>query len=105
MKQRRPLTTIGSKEMIDVPAKIDTGADYSSIWASDVRMQDDGSLRFKLFSPHSRFFSGRTVTTTHFRSTAIKNSFGTGEQRYMVQLLIRVRGRTIRAWFTLADRS
>ena len=53
---RKPqLKVIGSTEFIDVagiknvPAKIDTGADSSAIWASNIEMQKNGILKFSLF--------------------------------------------------------
>ena len=52
---QRELAIIGSTEFVDVagishiPAKIDTGADSSSIWVSHIRMDKDGTLFFQLF--------------------------------------------------------
>ena len=51
----RQLDTIGrsiyidfGRRATDVPAKIDTGADSSSVWASNIRVDKDGVLTFSL---------------------------------------------------------
>jgi len=71
MNQRdKTPTIIGSKELVDfpelgfvrVPAKIDTGADSSSIWASDITEQD-GKLEFYLFDEQSPYYTGQKVST------------------------------------------
>ena len=89
-----------------VPAKIDTGADLSSVWASDIVEKDD-SLSFQLFAPGSKYYTGNRIVLKRdeYRRTGVANSFGVKESRYVVKLLITVKGRTIRASFTLADRS
>jgi hypothetical protein len=107
------LTVIGHTEYIDlpkhgilkVPAKIDTGADSSSIWASDVRVEE-GALKFKLFNPGSEFHTGKDIVShgKQFQEVTIINSFGHKEKRYKVKLSITLRGRNIRATMTLANR-
>jgi hypothetical protein len=107
------LITIGRAERIDivdfgllgVPAKIDTGADSSSIWVSQVSEQPDG-LQCVLFGPKSHYYTGEIIRIAKSYSvTRIANSFGHKEVRYKVQLRIRVRDKLIKATFTLADRS
>lgn len=112
MASSRPVTIIGSKEFIDfpeldlekVPAKVDTGADSSAIWASSIHATPEG-LYFTLFGPGSRFYTGRSLIAHTHKSTQVKNSFGQAELRYKVRLVVRVEGRKIRGWFTLSDRS
>src|SRR5690606_29903026 len=110
----RSLTIIGSTELIDfprrkiynVPAKIDTGADTSAVWASDISVKR-GKLSFKLFGEGSEFYTGEVITLgrSSFTTTTVTNSFGESEERYKVKLSIVVCGRKIRAAMTLADRS
>ena len=52
------LVSIG-KRAIDIPAKIDTGADSSSIWASNIRVDKNGVLRFSLFGEGSPYYNGK----------------------------------------------
>lgn len=108
MKQ---FTTIGSTTLVnfpeegifDVPAKVDTGADSSSVWASNIE-EKDGVLRFTLFGEKSPFYTGRVIQTKEFTQSRIKNSFGTVESRYKVTLLFSISGVSMRVRVTLSDR-
>lgn len=103
---------IGRKVYVDfprlnlqgVPAKVDTGADSSAIWASDI-VEQDGVVSFVLFDTESPFFTGQTITSSDYSIISIKNSFGVTEFRYKVTLVIKLEGREIRVRFTLANRS
>ena len=89
-----------------IPAKVDTGADVSSIWASNISEQD-GCLEFVLFNETSEYYTGHVIRidAANYRLTRIANSFGHKELRYVVKMRITILGRTIKATFTLADRS
>lgn len=89
----------------DIPAKIDTGADGSSIWATDIKLKADGKLVFKFFGPASPYYKNQLVITTAFRTITVRNSFGHEESRYKINLRVKVGTRTISCWFSLADRS
>ncbi|HEU4966773.1 MAG TPA: RimK/LysX family protein [Candidatus Saccharimonadales bacterium] len=110
MPTQKPI--IGSNEFVDfpeaglvrVPAKIDTGADSSAIWASDIR-EERGVLSFILFGKASPFFTGAVQSTRRYDVATVKNSFGHAECRYKVHLQIRLGGKLIRGRFTLADRA
>ncbi|HEX7368315.1 MAG TPA: RimK family alpha-L-glutamate ligase [Candidatus Saccharimonadales bacterium] len=115
MATEKTLLTIGRAESIDfpefgleaIPAKVDTGAESSSLWASAIEETPDGGLRFVLFAPGSRYFTGEAVGVApgSFQLARVVNSFGQPETRYKVKLQIVIRGRRIRATFTLADRA
>jgi hypothetical protein len=106
------MTVIGSNEYIDfkrqnvlkVPAKIDTGADSSAVWASDIKLIE-GKVVFKLFGSTSKFYTGKTIVSSSYRISLVKNTSGVKERRFKVRLSVRVKDRNIRTWFTLADRS
>lgn len=110
--RKNKVEAIGSIELVGlpeldiqgVPAKIDTGADNSSIWATDIRLKT-GILQFILFAPGSQFYSGNKLSTKEFQTISIKNSFGVTEFRYKVKILVSVGERRIRGWFTLSDRA
>ncbi len=114
MTAKKQLTVIGRAEKIalldfgisEVPAKVDTGADTSAIWVSSIEEKEDG-LYFVLFSPESPNYTGvmQRFTKPDYSITRVANSFGQKELRYKVKLSIRVKDRTIRATFTLSDRS
>jgi len=92
-------------ELFDVPAKIDTGADLSSIWATDIAESSEG-LSFVLFGKDSPFYSGKSMNFPrgHYTITRVSSSFGHKEYRYRVKLPIKIAGKRIRATFTLSDR-
>jgi hypothetical protein len=95
--------TLGIKK---VPAKVDTGADASSIWCSKMRMVK-GELRCVFFAPGSEFYTGESVVfkKRDTNLTRVANSFGHRELRYKVKIPMEIKGRTIKATFTLTDRS
>lgn len=95
---------IGSRAF-DVPAKIDTGADSSSIWASNIRVGRDGVLRFSLFGEGSPYYNGKIFKREDFSVSQVKSSNGQSEIRYRTRLGITLGGKKIRVHFTLADRS
>lgn len=112
MKIKKPLTHIGSKELVsfpalgiaDVPAKVDTGADFSAVWASDVE-EANGTLSFCLFGPGSKFYTGEPLATTDYGITQVKNSFGHIEQRYKVKLSVKLGNKKLKVEFRLANRA
>ncbi len=105
-------TLIGTTDYISLPregkdlypAKIDTGADSSAIWASDIE-QDDGVLSYAFFAPGSIYYSGTRHKTKRFKVTSVKNSFGHEEVRYKVLVKVLIGNQEITRWFSLADRS
>jgi len=88
----------------NIPARIDTGAKTSSIWASSVR-EEEGRLEVVFFGSKSNHFTGAVHRFTQFDQTVVASSTGHAQTRYKVRLLVGLRGKRIRAWFTLADRS
>lgn len=90
----------------NVHAKIDTGADLSSIWATGIH-EENGVLRFKLFGRKSEFYTGKEIEfqSPHYLLTRVANSFGHREMRYVVKLQLKLGGKTIVGTFTLSDRS
>ena len=111
---KKLLTTIGRAENIDlpdlkvfdVPAKVDTGAESSSLWASEIKENANG-LEFVLFARGSKYYTGEkfTVKASNYSLTRVANSFGHSETRYKVKLKAVLHERKIRATFTLSDRS
>lgn len=92
--------------LMQVPAKIDTGADASSIWASLVEL-DGAELVCVFFGVGSKFYTGEQVrfAKDEYTLTRVSNSFGHREIRYKVKLSVRVGGKSINATFTLSNRS
>lgn len=104
------LPHIGSTEYIkifgrSVPAKIDTGADSSAIWASDIKITKDNILKFKLFAPESPFYTGKVIKRKDFKVSQVKSSNGQTEIRYCTTLSVNISGKQIRVSFNLSNRS
>lgn len=114
MSPKQPVETIGRAERVDlvdfgiegVYAKVDTGADSSSVWATNIEEREDG-LYFTMFAPGSEYYTGKEqrFTKPDYTITRVENSFGHRETRYKLKLRVRVKNRVIRASVTLADRS
>lgn len=93
------------EKLTAVPAKVDTGADRSSIWASNIFIDEKNLLHFTLFEPGAEWYTGYEHAVKDYRATRIRSSNGQDEIRYRVVLPIVIAGRKVRATFTLADRS
>jgi hypothetical protein len=112
MIRNQKVGVVGSKELVsfprlniyDVPAKIDTGADTSSVWVSHIKVTKHG-LSFQLFGKRNKYYTGETITVPVYETAVVKSSSGIPEKRYKVRLVVLVKNRRIRAYFTLADRS
>lgn len=89
----------------NVPVKIDTGADSSSIAVSELEMDSHNVLHFVLFDKTSPYYSGKRHSAKLYSAHLIRSSNGLAQVRYRVSLTIVLAGRKIRGSFTLADRS
>lgn len=109
-------TIIGRAESIDfparlladVPAKIDTGAYYSAIHATDIKevtRKGKKVLKFTLLGNHPSFPYSREIEIQNYSVKSIENSFGHKQDRYMIKLKVKLAGKIFFAEFTLADRS
>lgn len=112
-KHRVHKAILGRAERIDfpemgifgVPAKIDTGAYRTAVWASDIR-EENGYLKFKLFGPSSEYYTGQDYSAKKFRTVEVESSFGHKEHRYALKMQVQIgRDREITTDVTLADRS
>ncbi len=115
LNANKPKTLIGIHEKMDIPSlgmfeipcKIDTGADTSSIHCDRIHLvEKDGieHIAFILLDKNWPQYTGEWVHISEFREKKIKSSFGDFEFRYQVRLPITVLGRKIRARFTLTNR-
>lgn len=90
--------------LLDVHARIDTGAKTSSIWVSEATIIGS-KLHVVFLGKDHPAYTGQTVTFDDFDSVAVSTSTGEVQSRYKVRLLVKLKGKKVRAWFTLADRS
>lgn len=90
---------------LELDAKLDTGADTSSIDARDmVRLRKDGvsSVRFTIVSADGR---QARIEAPVVRRARIKRAGGASDSRLVVRLRLCLAGQAIEAEVTLADRS
>jgi hypothetical protein len=103
---------IGRAEVLSFPelgfegvhARIDTGAKTSALWVSSAVVRD-GKLHVVFFGESSPHFTGTTHIFDEFERSAVANSTGHIQKRFKIVLLVKLKGKKVRAWFTLADRS
>ena len=108
---RKKKITIGRAEKINfpaaaiqgLPAKIDTGAYRSSIWATGIK-EVNGTLYFTLLGPRSSFYTGKQLSTKEYKLIEVENSFGHKQKRYSIFLSVAIAGKKVKSNFTLANR-
>ncbi len=100
---RAALITV--KGMRNIPAKVDTGADSSCIWASDI-LETNGLLRFNLFGHLSSYFTGEYIIleSAEYKRTRVASSTGQRQARYAVLLPTTIAGHTFIVRYSLANR-
>jgi hypothetical protein len=107
------LQVIGRNVMVElvghdcllIPAKVDTGADSSSIWATNITINKAGTLSFTLFGKSSPYFTGEVIKRTAYRVALVRSSNGHGQIRYRTEIPLRIAGKRVRASLFLSDRS
>lgn len=92
------------KNLKNIPARIDTGARTSSIWASDIKFVGS-SVKFKMFGPKSKYYTGKYVTMPFVEHRVVTSSTGHEQERIVVRFPIRIKRKKILAKFTLSNRS
>jgi len=87
----------------DVPARVDTGARISAIWGSAA--MEGSILQVTFFGEGSQLYTGQAHPFEEYEEVVISSSMGHAQKRYKVVLLVKIRGKKVRAAFTIADRS
>ncbi len=80
-----------------IPAKIDTGADSSSVHAENINVSKEGILSFEIF--------GKKVERKSYKVAIVRSSNGEEQIRYRAKLSIKIGSKKINATFSLSDRS
>lgn len=93
-------TFVSIEGISDIPAKIDTGADSSSVHVENIHMSEDGVLSFNLLGK-----SGKKISTKDYKVAIVRSSNGAESVRYRAPLSLSLGGKRIRAVFSLSDRS
>lgn len=100
---------IGRFERIDFPefdvsgvvAKIDTGAYSGAVFATRIRVEEQGGrqLCFNVLN------TGKEFRTTKFRKHWVRSSNGVVVDRYFIDTTVQLNGKTYPISISLADRS
>ncbi len=109
---RETLEIIGRNILIDIvghindiPAKVDTGADSSALWASNISVDKYRTLSFVLFDKQSKYYSGEVIKRKAFRVAIVRSSTGHEQVRYKTDIPVKIGSRIVKVCFYLADRS
>ncbi len=100
--KRKNLEIIGANTFVsiegidNIPAKIDTGADSSSVHVENLSVSEDGILSFELF--------GKKIERKDFKAVVVRSSNGDEEVRYRAPLSMKIGSKKIKAFFTLSNR-
>lgn len=114
-KEKQPLTIIGTTDridfpdfdIVDLPCKIDTGAETSSIHCHRIKLVEREGLewlQFRLLDPSHDAYRKAPFSTTDFEERIVRSSSGHASYRYVIQTHVLLFGRTYYTPFTLADR-
>ena len=93
-------TFVTIEGMSDIPAKIDTGADSSSVNVTNIEMSPEGVLSFNLIDG-----KGKRITARTYHVAVVRSSTGEEQTRYRVPLFLEIGSHKIRTTFSLSDRS
>ncbi|MDO4712347.1 MAG: RimK/LysX family protein [Candidatus Saccharibacteria bacterium] len=93
------------RRAVGVPAKVDTGADGSSVWASNIRVDKDGVLKFCLFGQGSPYYNGKVFKRTGYSVAMVRSASGHQIMKFRTHFTIRLGGRRMKVLFGLSDRS
>jgi hypothetical protein len=102
---RNVMVNIVGHDSLLIPAKVDTGADSSSIWATNIVIDKSGVLSFTLFGEGSKYYTGEVIKRKAYRVATVRSSNGHAEIRYRTEIPVQIAGKRVRAAFFLSDRS
>ena len=88
-----------------IPTKVDTGADTSAIWASDIFVEKDGKLHFKLFGQDSPYYTGDEIVVDDYSVAKVKSASGHMVIKYKVEMPVQIKGKKMNVMFGLSNRS
>jgi hypothetical protein len=102
---------LGRSDRVDLPelgllnihAKIDTGAYTSSLHCYQVHIID-GILEFILLDEEHSEFTGTKLRFSQYALRDIKNSFGEKESRYVITTTLKILDQEIMTEFSLCNR-
>jgi hypothetical protein len=94
-------------ELINIDAKIDTGADGSAIHCHHIELIKKNKkrlLHFILLDPSHPYYDNKSFYFEVFKQRTIKNSFGVSEKRFVISTPVLIFGEERVTEFSLSDR-
>lgn len=92
----------------NVNLKVDTGAFTSTIHSheiEEVNIEGEKRIRFKILDPSHPKYNDKRFEVKRYRKRKVKSSFGTTEQRYVIQTVIKIFGEEYPLELSLSERS
>jgi hypothetical protein len=105
---RRELVSFPSLQLLNLEAKIDTGAYTSALHCKDIYLKNINGknyLCFKLLDETHPEYIEKEFQFSEFDKKIIKSSFGEFEERYLIKTNIILAGRKIALLISLTDRT
>lgn len=100
-----PITFVDHAPLVDIPAKVDTGAYRSAVHADNIYVDEAGHLHFVLLGNHPICANCATeIVTDEYSTASISNSFGDTEERFEVTLKVKIGSKIFKESFSLANR-
>ncbi len=115
MKNSKQKLTIGRREKVSFPdlgilnidAKIDTGAYTTALHCHDMEVKQEGGktlLFFKLLDPSHPEYNEQLLVFEDFTEKNIRNSFGDLERRYIIKTRIQMGRKIVKTSISLTNR-
>ncbi len=95
-------------ELINIEAKVDTGAYTSAIHAHKIEetsINGENFINFTLLDPEHILYNERVFRTKNYYKKIIKSSNGTSEERFAIKTTITLFNQTYQIELTLSERS
>jgi hypothetical protein len=95
-------------DLQNISIKVDTGAFTSSIHSHDIKeVEANGEkyIEFKLLDPSHPKYKDKILKAKNYEVRTIKNSFGTSENRFIIQTKILIFGQEYPIELSLSERS
>ena len=107
---RQELVSFPAFGLVNVEAKIDTGAFTAALHCTHQRVETDAAtgrpvLRVRLFDERHPQHDGRTLSFPEFEEREIRNSFGDVQRRYVIRAAVVLFGQPLETEFSLSDRT
>lgn len=95
-------------ELINIEAKVDTGAYTSAIHAHKIEetsINGENFINFTLLDPEHILYNEKMFRTKNYYKKIIKSSNGTSEERFAIKTTVTLFNKTYQIELTLSERS